>query len=666
MKIAFVAFDFLGSVFANLRKNRVSFVRNADASINKDQVASLTNTSNNSPFVPAVDSSGRYVFISDSYTKGRATAATATPVFWATQGTSDSEFIDLVNRIAERSGSANAFTTKQSALDWALGSGNLMINSNNEVYPAAVTDSLVANIDLALPDSFLGMAGTNTVPFNTTLSPYNNPGFVATNTNTGQTFRGAPIWRITHQPNTTTRVAAITSTQGFGCYHSMGTSLLANTYYMSSIYFKSPEELQFSSTLGFNNTYSNIGGWGNSGTAAARYNEGDWIRLYTRFYNNSFNGYAARSSNPVLSFVVNTTATTDVTLTYSIPSNGSGISDFGTLYGFSAVSPSISSNGGIAGLSTGTSAIINHGLNTSTWTKMSTSNIQLKANLPINYYFQVRIPSTGGVNATIQIRPNMTGLYTAISDSKYWKITYRTGVLNKVYESFWAAPMIEQKTTNYPSEYFTGSLATANVIKDTTRNSTVTVSAISYTSLAKPTFDGTDDFITVNAANHHTSFQRSIEMVFKANAQSSTYNPIAVYTNTSSISNAKRIWLGLQSGKFQMHGWGTDDPNSLTTISNGQYYHVVFAYNQSDKKMYIWVNGVLERQTTNSQSGMTGWNASSSEQWFLGRDPLASSWTAGAAQYFNGEIQVFRLYNKILTNTEVSDSFNSLRARYNI
>jgi hypothetical protein len=239
-------------------------------------------------------------------------------------------------------------------------------------------------------------------------------------------------------------------------------------------------------------------------------------------------------------------------------------------------------------------------------------------------------------------------------------------VLNKVYESFWAAPMIEQKTTNYPSEYFTGSLATTDIIKDTTRNSTVTVSAISYTSLAKPTFDGTDDFITVNAANHHTSFQRSIEMVFKANAQSSTYNPIAVYTNTSSISNAKRIWLGLQSGKFQMHGWGTDDPNSLTTISNGQYYHVVFAYNQSDKKMYIWVNGVLERQTTNSQSGMTGWNASSSEQWFLGRDPLASSWTAGAAQYFNGEIQVFRLYNKILTNTEVSDSFNSLRARYNI
>ena len=666
MKIAFIAFDFLNSLFGNLKKNKVSFVRNADASINLGQITSVSNTANNSTFMPAVDSSGRYVFISDSYTKGRATAATATPICWATQGTSDVEFIDLVNRIAERSGSANAFTTKQAALDWALGDGNLMINSNNEVYPAAVVDSLVANIDLGLPDSFLGQPGTNTVSVGTTLLPYNNPGFVATYTNTGQTFRGAPIWRITHQPNTTDRVSRITATDGFGCYHSMGVSLLANTYYMSSIYFKSPEELQFSSTLGFNNTYSNIGGWGNSGTSTSRYNEGDWIRLYTRFYNNSFNGYAARTSNPTLSFVVNTTATTDVNLTYSIPANGSGIANFGTLYGFSGVSPSITNAGGITGLSTGTSAILNHGLNTSTWTKMSTSNIQLKANLPINYYFQVRIPSTGGVNRTIQIRPNMTGLYTAISDSKYWKITYRTGVLNKVYESFWAAPMIEQKTTLYPSEYYTGSLATSGMIKDTTRNSTVTVSAMSFNALAKPTFDGTDDFLTVNAANHHTSLQRSIEMVIRANAQPSSYNPIAVYTNTTSISNAKRIWLGLQSGKFQMHGWGTTDPASTTTIVNGTYYHVVYAYNQSNKTHYLWVNGQLQNNTVNNQAGMTGWSNSSTEQWFLGRDPLASSWTAGAAQYFNGEIPVFRLYNKILTNTEVSDSFNSLRARFNI
>lgn len=661
-KKAFLAFDLNNTIAnKNLRKGKVNFLRDTTSTYNEGKAQTATNTSTTSTYTPAFDSTGIYVFSKDSYSTGHATAANATPVFWATLGTSDADFLATANGLPDRVGQT-PFTTKAAAITW-LNSNGYVIMSNNEVYPAPITDSLVANIDTALFDSYLGQAGTNTVPYNSTLNPYNNPGFATTATWTGEYFKGAPVRKITYQPNTTTRVNQIVATDGFGCYHTMNTALAANTYYMASIYFKTPEDLKNSSDQGFSNGYSNISGWNNNGTSTTRYQAGDWIRIYTRYYRNNYNTggvyYMERGTNPNNSFVVNTTATTNVTITYTV--NVSTLSDNTYLYSLYGANPYISSNGGITGLT-----ILNHGLDTTSWTKLSTSNMRLKAQLPITYYVQLSVPSTGGVNKTIYVRPRWSALYTNLTDSKYWKITFRTGVLNKVYETYWAAPMIEQKTTMYPSPYYTGSLALSTSIKDTTGNSTVTVSALSYDSEAMPTFDGVDDYMTVNAANHHTSTQRSIEMVFKANAQSSTYNPIAVYTNTSSINSYKRIWLGLQSGKFRMHGWGTNDPNSTTTISNGVYYHVVYAYDQTTKKHWMWVNGNLESNLTNTETGMTGWTNSATEQWFLGRDPLASSWTAGAGQYFNGEIGVFRLYNKILTTTEVQDSFNSLRARYNI
>jgi hypothetical protein len=175
--------------------------------------------------------------------------------------------------------------------------------------------------------------------------------------------------------------------------------------------------------------------------------------------------------------------------------------------------------------------------------------------------------------------------------------------------------------------------------------------------------DGTNDYVKVTGGTS-TSLKRTIEMVIKANSQPSSYNPIAVYTNETSIVTGKRTWLGLQNGKFQMHGWGTNDPASTTTISNGVYYHVVYAYDQTTKKHYIWVNGNLENNLTNTEAGMTGWSSSADHYWYIGRDPLAASWTGGAGSHFNGEVALFKTYSKILTDRQVRTNFRSVRRKY--
>lgn len=179
-------------------------------------------------------------------------------------------------------------------------------------------------------------------------------------------------------------------------------------------------------------------------------------------------------------------------------------------------------------------------------------------------------------------------------------------------------------------------------------------------------FSSNNNYIQIEGGTH-TSLQRTIEIIFKVNSVPSTYTPIATYTRASGgVENNKRIWLGIQSNKFQMHGWGTTDPSSTTSITDGNYYHCVYAYDQSTKKHYIWVNGNLENNSTNTQGGMTGWSNSSDLNWWLGHDPQASGWTSSASSYFNGDIPVFKLYNKIITSKEVKQNFLAYKNRFNL
>ena len=203
-------------------------------------------------------------------------------------------------------------------------------------------------------------------------------------------------------------------------------------------------------------------------------------------------------------------------------------------------------------------------------------------------------------------------------------------------------------------------------LKDFTGNSTIDLTNVSFDSNAQMTFDGTNDDINVGPGTS-TSFQRTIEMVFKTNTLGYLY-PLAAYTRggSQSVVTGKRMWLGFQSNKFQMHGWGTSDPASTTTIQTGQYYHAVYAYDQVTKKHYIWINGVLENNSTNDQSGFTGWSASGDHNWFVGGDPDCASWTASAGRSLNGDIPIFKVYDRILSTEEVKNHFNGIRSRFGI
>jgi hypothetical protein len=155
--------------------------------------------------------------------------------------------------------------------------------------PQTVTNGLVFYYDMGNPQkSWIGRPTTNFVnAASVSINRYNNPGFSGSVFNTGETFKGMPVWETVFTPQDSTFIPRLASTEGFGAFHAMGTSLTVNTRYMASIYFRLISPLQVSGTQGFNNTYSNISAWGQNGTTSTRYEEDGWIRLYSQYINTS-------------------------------------------------------------------------------------------------------------------------------------------------------------------------------------------------------------------------------------------------------------------------------------------------------------------------------------------------------------------------------------------
>lgn len=276
-----------------------------------------------------------------------------------------------------------------------------------------------------------------------------------------------------------------------------------------------------------------------------------------------------------------------------------------------------------------------------------------------------------------------TGKFASISNDWVMKPT-TTHIVHRTYLYYstntstvqlWAYPRIDKIDGNEPSieDLLNGGRrGIVNLAKPSQkfflpnklRRSDTTI--INKPNIKKFTFDATDDFIQITGGTH-TSYQRTVELIFRVNSVPATYTPIATYTRASGgVESGKRVWLGLQSGKFQMHGWGTNDPSSNTTVTNGNYFHCVYAYNQSTKYHYIWVNGVLERTLLNTEAGFTGWNNSSDLYWWVGRDPQAGNWTGGAGGYFDGDIAVFKTYNKVLSNSEVTRNYKAYKKRFEL
>ncbi|HLM60507.1 MAG TPA: LamG domain-containing protein, partial [Pyrinomonadaceae bacterium] len=161
-------------------------------------------------------------------------------------------------------------------------------------------------------------------------------------------------------------------------------------------------------------------------------------------------------------------------------------------------------------------------------------------------------------------------------------------------------------------------------------------------------FDGNDDYVEIpdSAALNNTTATWSFW--FKASQVSNDSGLLGKHNAPASL-NGISIFLYNNKLGLQIKGSNTSQAvglSSNTTITAGQFYHVSIAF-QSGGTVQLYINGMLEATGTAPTFSFT------SQPLRLGRQ-IDTYWSA-----FNGAIDEFSIFNRILQHHEIRAIYNS-------
>jgi hypothetical protein len=255
--------------------------------------------------------------------------------------------------------------------------------------------------------------------------------------------------------------------------------------------------------------------------------------------------------------------------------------------------------------------------------------------------YSITITASGG-NKSIAIFLGKSGTHSSINHVIYYK-EYQ----------------VEEKPH---ASLFTDSTRsdTASLI-DLKRTTNIDVSNISFDSTGQPSFDETDDHITGTLPLNGLGQPHTVEMVFSCNVNQgsigSRKDPFSIGNSSSHQYSA----LDVNPGNMNWYFYGKDTTftNSPLMVAD-QFYHIVLSYaggysNNTNKK--VWINGI--QQTLSAGVNETPL-LPNNPNFSVGRDRGRNT------AYWPGEIPVWKVYQRALTEDEAKQNFNAYKNRFGI
>jgi hypothetical protein len=287
-------------------------------------------------------------------------------------------------------------------------------------------------------------------------------------------------------------------------------------------------------------------------------------------------------------------------------------------------------------------------------------------NSPIYCSFWVRAVDSYAVGKTstfyhytygVQSPTDYSTSFTLGAVGVWQRIGYTFTSPNNTVISYWFNPggpfkydianiQIEQK--NHPTRFTTGTRSSTQSLIDVARTSTLNVSNVSFNSNGEPTFDGTDDRISIeNNSLINISGDITIELVLKRTSgqngvpiHKEVQYTIRIYDDNSITYADSSLW---SYATFGAHG---------SAVTAGVYHHIVVTKIGSTVTIYVDNNVVVSKSFG---SAITQTN-----------NTLYIGSYDGSSNYFRGDIPVARIYNRGISSLEVSQNFNSYKRRFNI
>ena len=195
--------------------------------------------------------------------------------------------------------------------------------------------------------------------------------------------------------------------------------------------------------------------------------------------------------------------------------------------------------------------------------------------------------------------------------------------------------------------------STASLI-DLKETTDIDVSNVSFDSTGQPTFDGSDDRITIPAGSYETigTNNFTIEAVCK-NTKTSSYNHFFSVKDQYHFA-----FKASNTGTAILYVYRDSSLSTASTLpayipSRSEYYHIVCK--REGDNLEIFVNGV-------SKGTKSGWNNIS-----IDNDSWPSYIGSGHTnEYTGGDLPITKIYNRALSAEEVKNNFNGIKSRFGI
>jgi hypothetical protein len=181
---------------------------------------------------------------------------------------------------------------------------------------------------------------------------------------------------------------------------------------------------------------------------------------------------------------------------------------------------------------------------------------------------------------------------------------------------------------------------------DLTGNCSLDLSNVTFNTNGNITFDGTNDYINIPSSNVFDTQTVTVEVVVKPYATSQNgfwFEKGAVNTQYS---------LFMEGGNIVWRQAGNSQYTSTSTLTNNAWNHVVGTFKSGERITYV--NG-----TTRTSDGLVYTLNTNQGNQFIG------SYNAGG-YYYNGEIAVVRVYNRVLPAGEILQNYNHYKTRFNL
>jgi hypothetical protein len=181
---------------------------------------------------------------------------------------------------------------------------------------------------------------------------------------------------------------------------------------------------------------------------------------------------------------------------------------------------------------------------------------------------------------------------------------------------------------------------------DLTRTTTIDVSNVSFDSTGQPTFDGTDDYISLNTPPSLTG-AFTVTCWFKKETNSER----SFLGKTAGSSGTKLIFLTNNNIFFRMVDGGSSSNFSIgyTTSLNNEW-NFLTATRSSSGVVSASING----NSLTTGGTLTGTFSPTA----IGRN--------GDGQYWDGALQNIKIYNRALSADEIQQNYNAYKNRFNL